>query len=231
MAVNAISIILLFFLFFELCAFASGLDLQQFKENLKRPKGIIIGLICQYVLLPVLAFILVSTFPNEMEIEQRIGLLIISTMPGGTFSNAWCFIFGADLTLSVSMTTASSLTSVVFITINFLIYLPIIAKNTELEIDYFELILSALIIVSGVIIGLYIGYKNNVSNGSILKILQKILSWIAAIGIILIMIGSFYEALSSIAIFKEMSNFAIIAPLLLTVTAYFMALGMAKLFK
>eukprot|EP01084_Bolivina_argentea_P097830 175862_1 len=79
---NVITVSVLFILGCQICAFASCLDLKQFMETLKKPKGIIIGIICQYVLMPALAFSISSIFSSDLLIEQRIAFLILSTMPG-----------------------------------------------------------------------------------------------------------------------------------------------------
>ena len=49
-------------------------------------------------------------------------LLIVCSSPGGSYSNLLCSIFNVDLALSISMTTASSILSILFLPMNLLIY-------------------------------------------------------------------------------------------------------------
>ena len=54
---------------------------------------------------------------------EAVILLLTTSSPGGSYSNWWCFIFNADLALSVAMTTVSSIASVFMLPINLAIYL------------------------------------------------------------------------------------------------------------
>jgi predicted Na+-dependent transporter len=61
-------------------------------------------------------------FNLRLSIEAVL-LLLTTSSPGGSYSNWWCFIFNADLALSVAMTTVSSIASVVMLPLNLTIYL------------------------------------------------------------------------------------------------------------
>ena len=101
-------------------------------------------------------------------------------MPGGTLSNFFCWLFGADLTLSIAMTTASSLSSFIFITINSLVYIPIISEGTELKIDYMSLLMSGATLVMGILCGLYVSYRCKQGSQGFAT-LKKVVAWIATV--------------------------------------------------
>eukprot|EP01083_Nonionella_stella_P023829 65905_1 len=228
---NLLSAASLFGVYIMMSSFASTLDIQQFISNLKQPKGLIIGIICQYIFLPFLSFLIASLFGDYLLPEQAVGLVIIGTMPGGILSNFFCFLFGADLTLSIAMTTASSLSSFIFIAINGLIYIPLIARDTSLRIDYISLVLSVIVLISGVLSGLYLSYKDAKNGTKCIKWTKKIIGWIAAVtlsvALVVVLIINF---MSSTPIYK-LHWAAWLAPFLLAVSAWFVAFGFAILLR
>ena len=67
--------------------FGVALDLQvsDFKRSLKTPKPAIIGLVCQFLLLPAITFVLVSIIQPTPSIA--LGLFLVAACPGGNLSN------------------------------------------------------------------------------------------------------------------------------------------------
>lgn len=92
-----------------------GLSLvsDDFKRIFIQPKSIIIGLVNQIILLPIVAFILVSLFPLQPEIA--IGVMILAACPGGATSNLISHLAKADAALSVTLTAFSSFITIVTI--------------------------------------------------------------------------------------------------------------------
>eukprot|EP01084_Bolivina_argentea_P233939 393889_1 len=111
---------------------------------------------------------------------------------------------------------------------NFLIYVPIISKDTTIKIGYIELLLSSLTLIIGVIIGLWMSYKSNIR---CVKHLKKIISYFAVIGMVLIFIGSLYHNFTSESTAFGQPLKVIFAPLILTSIAYFVAFFVAKICK
>ena len=88
-----------------------GLTSQDFTRVLKNPKDFIIGLICQLILLPIIAYILILIF--KVPIEIAIGVMIIAAAPGGVTSNVMTKFANGDVALSVSLTAVISLISII----------------------------------------------------------------------------------------------------------------------
>jgi BASS family bile acid:Na+ symporter len=86
---------------------------DDFKRIFIQPKSIIIGLVNQIILLPIVAFILVSLFPLQPEIA--IGVMILAACPGGATSNLISHLAKADAALSVTLTAFSSFITIVTI--------------------------------------------------------------------------------------------------------------------
>eukprot|EP01084_Bolivina_argentea_P046576 85782_1 len=230
---NVSSAISLTYILIMMCSLSSVVDLQQFMKHVKKPKGLIIGIICQYMILPIMAFCIILIFKEFLLIEQQLALFIIATMPGGSLSNIFCFLCGADLALSIAMTTASSLTSFIFIAINSLIYIPLIAKDTHLTIDYISLFLSVATLICGVLSGLYLSYKSNKSENknSVFTIIKKIL---AAITLFFLVSAITYALIMNFI--GELPIWKIkwpvwVACFVLALLAWFIAFGLATLCK
>ena len=87
-----------------------GLTGADFTRVIKQPKDFFVGLMCQIVLLPLVAFILVKLWPISPELA--IGVMIIAAAPGGVTSNILTSFARGDVALSISLTAIISLLSV-----------------------------------------------------------------------------------------------------------------------
>ena len=88
-----------------------GLTTQDFTRVIKNPKDFIIGLICQLIILPIIAYILILVFKTP--IELALGVMIIAAAPGGVTSNVMTKFAKGDVALSVSLTAVISLISII----------------------------------------------------------------------------------------------------------------------
>ncbi len=88
-----------------------GLTTKDFTRVIKNPKDFIIGLICQLILLPIIAYILILVFKTP--IELALGVMIIAAAPGGVTSNVMTKFAKGDVALSVSLTAVISLISII----------------------------------------------------------------------------------------------------------------------
>lgn len=68
-----------------------------------------VGLLAQYLVMPILALILSLTF--HLPQDLIVGMILVGAAPGGTASNVITFLARADLPLSLAMTTISTLVS------------------------------------------------------------------------------------------------------------------------
>ena len=87
-----------------------GLKIEDFKRVITNPKDFTIGIICQIILLPVVAYILVLIL--RLPLEIALGLMIISAAPGGVTSNVLTKFANGDVALSVTLTAVGSLISI-----------------------------------------------------------------------------------------------------------------------
>jgi len=105
-----------------------GLTINDFLRVIKYPKNFLVGFICQVILLPIIAFILINLITLTPEIA--LGVMIIAAAPGGVTSNVLTKFANGDVALSISLTAIVSLISIA--TVPFIVFHS--AEFLEIEI-------------------------------------------------------------------------------------------------
>ncbi|MBD1158540.1 bile acid:sodium symporter family protein [Pelagibacterales bacterium SAG-MED17] len=88
-----------------------GLKGRDFLRVINNPKDFIVGFVCQLLLLPIVAYIIVLIL--DLPIEIAVGVMIIAAAPGGVTSNVMTKFANGDVALSVSLTAVISLISII----------------------------------------------------------------------------------------------------------------------
>lgn len=88
----------------------ASLTFKDFRIAFKKPKGILIGLVCQYGIMPFVAYTLAVLL--GLSPALAIGLILMGCMPGGTTSNIFAYFSKGTLALSIMMTICSTLVAV-----------------------------------------------------------------------------------------------------------------------
>ena len=83
------------------------LSLKDFAAVMKMPKGIIVGVSCHYIIMPLVAVAIASLFNFPKEIAA--GIILVGCCPSGLASNVMSYLAKANLALSVAVTTISTL--------------------------------------------------------------------------------------------------------------------------
>lgn len=131
----------------------TNVELDEITTRLKAPTGILIALFAQFILLPLIGFTLGEVFPIDE--EYAIGLKIISMCPGGTASNIMCYYSLADVPLSISCTTCSTLASLVMMPLWLSIFIPN-SEGISINKALPDLFGSIIVITCGTLIGAWI---------------------------------------------------------------------------
>ncbi|KAL7580799.1 hypothetical protein ACA910_001077 [Epithemia clementina (nom. ined.)] len=148
------SSILLFCLVFGMSA---TVEIKALKKQIQNRMALGIGVVMQFIVLPFVGFCTVKIL--NLPSTYGVTLLVITSSPGGSYSNWWCSIFNAELALSVTMTTVSTLLSVVMLPTNLILYTRWTYSEDVVEsLDWAGLIVSLVIIISGIGGGLYMSY-------------------------------------------------------------------------
>ena len=177
------------------------MDVPEFKQRFRKPTGIIIGLVCQFVFLPVAGFTSIRLFYRDDPVHG-IPLLVTVCSPGGSYSNWWCSLFNSDLPLSMAMTSASSLFAVATLPINVFIYLRLSysSEQSAVSLDWRGLFTSLAVVVAGILGGLILG-QNKPAWRSRLNVAGNVA------GISLVLLGFFFSSNSSAPIWARTDSF------------------------
>lgn len=98
----------------------ASLTFKDFAIALRKPQGILVGVLCQYGLMPLLAFLLAQAL--GLPPAYAVGLMLMGCMPGGTTSNIFAYFSKGTLSLSILMTMSSTLVAIVMVPITLAFY-------------------------------------------------------------------------------------------------------------
>jgi BASS family bile acid:Na+ symporter len=158
-----------------------GLTGKDFLRVIQNPRDFFVGLICQLILLPVVAYILILIFNTSVELA--LGVMIIAAAPGGVTSNVLTKFARGDVALSISLTAVISLVSIV--SVPFIIFtsadlLGITNISSEITMTGIALKM-ALVVTIPVLIGMIIRkFAENFISSNI-SLIEKITSGLFAI--------------------------------------------------
>lgn len=158
--------------------FGMGLTLKpgDFKPVLMRPKDIIIGEFAQFIVMPLVAWILCKIL--QLPAELALGVILVGCCPGGTASNVICYLANGDIALSVAMTGVSTLLAPLVTPA--MVY---ILAGEEVNVDVIGMFLS---IVEVVIIPILLGFIVNRYLGRFTEKVTPLLPLISTIAIAVI---------------------------------------------
>ncbi|UXR78045.1 MULTISPECIES: bile acid:sodium symporter family protein [unclassified Staphylococcus] len=83
------------------------IKVSDFKLVFQYPKPVITGVVLQYTIMPLLAYLIVKAF--QLPPDIAIGVLLVGCCPGGTTSNVMSYIAKANVALSVTITSISTI--------------------------------------------------------------------------------------------------------------------------
>lgn len=117
---NIINIVLAFVMF----GVALDIKPRSFVEVFKKPKSVILGVLCQLVLLPLVTFLLalLATKTGWISPTMALGMILVASCPGGNISNFISSISRGNTELSVSLTAISTAAAIITTPANFALY-------------------------------------------------------------------------------------------------------------
>lgn len=148
----------------SLVMFGVALDIKisDFTNLLKSPKDVIVGIILQFLLIPLVTFLLIILIKPEPSIS--LGMIMVAACPGGNISNFMTKLAGGNTALSVSLTAFASFAALIMTPLNFAIwgsfYEPTanILKAVQvapLEVAKFVLLILAIPLILGMVVRNY----------------------------------------------------------------------------
>ncbi len=148
---------------FLMLGVALELRLRDFKALLKAPKAPVIGLFAQFLLLPALTYGLTRIVSLPPSIT--LGMILVSSCPGGNVSNFITHLAKGNTGTSVSMTAVSTTAAIVMTPLNFSFWGSLHPETkalvTEVQLNALEM-LGTMAILLGVpiLLGIYLAEKH-----------------------------------------------------------------------
>ena len=85
----------------------STMGLQDFKGVVTMPRPVVIGIVCQFTIMPLLGYGITRVFGFPPEIAA--GIILVGSVPSGLASNVMSYIANANVALSVTLTAVATL--------------------------------------------------------------------------------------------------------------------------
>jgi len=201
----------------------ASLTVKDFTRVASNPKDFFIGIFCQLVLLPIVAYFLIIILRTPVELA--LGVMLIAAAPGGVTSNVLTKFANGDVALSISLTAITSLISIV--SVPYVVFLSIeLFDITYVKKDVSMLSISLkmfFVVTVPVIIGMIMRklWGNFILNN--MKIINKI-----SIGLFcIVFIAIYIEEWDSIVMFITKAGAIALS---LNVTMMVVAFYIAKIF-
>ena len=142
-----------------------ALKVDDFRVVFLRPKDVVIGCLAQFMVMPLLAWLLAKVF--ALPAELAVGVILVGCCPGGTSSNVITFLAGGDLALSIGMTCVSTILAP-FVTP----LLTWLLAGTYVNVDVWSMFMSIVqVIVLPIVLGLLVKHFFTLPEGLVKNVL------------------------------------------------------------
>lgn len=135
-----VNIILAFVMF----GVALGIKPQTFKDVFKNPKSVILGVLLQWVGLPLVTFLICIALNHWITPMIALGMILVACCPGGNISNFISSLSKGNIELSVSMTAITTAFAPIMTPINFFVWGNLYSKYAAIQADIPTLVIPFL---------------------------------------------------------------------------------------
>ncbi len=162
--------------------FGMGLTLcpSDFKPVVQHPTDILIGELSQFIIMPLLAWLLCRLLSLPEQIA--LGVVLVGCCPGGTASNVICYLAKGDIALSVATTSVSTLLAPVVTPA-----LVLLLAGESVNVDVWGMFMSIVqVVIVPIILGFVVNHYCRKATAKVTPLLPMIstLTVAAIIGII-----------------------------------------------
>jgi len=193
-----------------------SLTLDDFKRVVVYPKAVLVGLVCQMLLLPLVCFVVAKGF--GLSPELAVGLMLLSASPGGATANLYSHLSKGDVALNITLTAVNSVLTL--FTLPFIVQLSsaYFFTEQELKMPFEEVAKVFAIVLIPVVIGMFVKYK---APALTLK-LDKPVKILSAVFLALVIVGAVLkEKAHMVEYFQQVGLAALVFNILSMVTGYF----------
>lgn len=154
----ALNVVLAFMMF----GVSLSLRVADFQRVLRAPRAPVVGLLAQFILLPLFTFL--ATWWLRVEPGLALGMILVAACPGGNFSNIMTWLARADVAVSISMTAVSSVAATLLTPLNFTFYGRLNPYTRDLvqdvAVNSWQLLgLVALVLAVPIALGMLVGAR------------------------------------------------------------------------
>lgn len=160
--------------------FSIAIDLRpdDFKRLLQAPKALLVGLFSQFIVLPVLTFLLVLIAQPRPSIA--LGLILVAACPGGNISNFITHRAGGNAALSVSMTAIATVGAILLTPFNIALWGNLYEPTREiLRATFIDPVQVAITVGLMLVLPLVLGIALNVKRPDITAKIKRPLQWLS----------------------------------------------------
>lgn len=183
-----VNIILAFVMF----GVALGIKTSTFKEVFKKPKSVIVGVLMQWVGLPLVTFLVALALNQWITPMIALGMILVACCPGGNISNLISSLSKGNVELSVSMTAITTAFAPIVTPFNFWfwgnLYAHIVSVKQnipELSIPFLPMLYQILLLLGlPIVLGLLFARRHPNATKKITKPAQ-VLSILLFIGMVI----------------------------------------------
>ncbi|MBM3382688.1 MAG: transporter [Betaproteobacteria bacterium] len=161
----------------------ASLTFRDFLIAFKKPKGVLVGLLCQYGIMPFLGYLLAVSL--GLSPALAVGIILIACMPGGTTSNIFTYFSKGALALSIMMTSVSTLVAVAAVPSLIAFYTKSAGVSGEFAIPAANVAQVLVVLLVPTVIGMILR-KTNPNIGATIELIGSLLG----VCVILFLIGS-----------------------------------------
>lgn len=212
---------------FVMFGIALEISVADFKQLVKKPKPILVGIFSQFLMLPAITFLLILFVKPAPSIA--LGMVMVAACPGGNISNFISHLAKGNTALSVSLTAIATLLAIVMTPFNLnfwgSMYEPTANILSEVAISPLDMIqLVALLLGLPLFLGMWVNHQT--------PKLAKQLARILKIGSLLFFIILVFIALNNNReIFMEYISYVFWIVVLHNLVAFSTGFSLGKLFK
>ena len=160
--------------------FSIAIDLTpgDFKRLLRAPKSLLVGLLSQFIVLPVVTFVMLLIAQPRPSIA--LGLIVVAACPGGNISNFITHRAGGNSALSVSMTAIATVGAIILTPVNIALWGNLYEPTREIlrstSIDPLQVAITVGLML---VLPLVLGITLNVMRPDLTSKINRPLQWLS----------------------------------------------------
>lgn len=164
-----------------------------FRRVVQYPRAVVVGLVCQMLLLPAVCFGIAKVM--GLPPELAVGLMLLAASPGGATANLFSHLANGDVALNITLTAVNSFLSL--LTLPFIVHFALvqfIGEGKMIPLQFGKVVQMFLVVLIPVAIGMFVRSKNP----ALAARLEKRVRLVSGIALALVILGAVLKERSRI---------------------------------